>query len=112
MDTSNLTLVYNIFHDTYTVLLILTEMVLTIRDVTQKKLFSVAHRGQYVGITIDPKRRRGQHERNGYNRIMYCARTQNMELAENKLLEACPGDENIQLYSNASPDPGYVYIIV
>ena len=87
-------------------------MVLTIRDVTQKKLFSVAHRGQYVGITIDPKRHRGQHERNGYNGIMYCARTQNMELAENKLLEACPGDENIQLYSNASPDPGYVYIIV
>ena len=87
-------------------------MVLTIRYVTQRKLFSVAHRGQYVGITIDPERRRGQHERNGYNGIMYCASTENMELAENKFLEVCPGDGNIQLHSNASPDPGYVYIIV
>ena len=51
---------------------------------------------------------------------MYCASTQNMELAENKLLEACPCYRNRQRRSNtsatdndnASPTQGYVYIIV
>ena len=65
-------------------------MVLTLQHVTQEVLFSYAPRGQYAGITIDPERRRREHEKEGYNGIMYCASTQNMELAENKLLEACP----------------------
>ena len=43
---------------------------------------------------------------------MYCASTENIELAENKLLEACPCYGNRQRHSNTSPDPGYVYIIV
>ena len=43
---------------------------------------------------------------------MYCASTQNMELAENKLLEACPCYGNRQRRSNASATQGYVYIIV
>ena len=87
-------------------------MALTLQRVTQEVLFSYAPRGQYAGITIDPERRRGEHEREGYNGIMYCASTQNMELAENKLLEACPCYGNRQRRSNTSPDPGYVYIIV
>ena len=87
-------------------------MVLTLQRVTQEVLFSYAPRGQYAGITIDPERRRGEHEREGYNGIMYCASTQNMELAENKLLEACPCYGNRQRRSNASATQGYVYIIV
>ena len=87
-------------------------MVLTLQNVTQEVLFSYAPQGQYAGITIDPKRRRGEHEREGYNGIMYCASTQNMELAENKLLKVCPCYRNRQRRSNASPTQGYVYIIV
>ena len=87
-------------------------MVLILQHVTQEVLWNVAPQGQYAGITIDPERRRREHEREGYNGIMYCASTQNMELAENKLLEACPCYGNRQRRSNTSPDPGYVYIIV
>ena len=87
-------------------------MVLTLHHVTQEVLFSYAPRGQYAGITDKPERRRGEHERKGYNGIMYCASTQNMELAENKLLEACPCYGNRQRHSNASATQGYVYIIV
>ena len=103
------------FIHNYTILLSITEsleMVLTLQNVTQDVLFSYAARGQYAGITKDPESRRRKHEKEGYNGIMYCASTQNMELAENKLLKVCPCYGNKQRRSNASPDPGCVYIIV
>ena len=87
-------------------------MVLTLQNVTQEVLFSYAPQGQYAGITKDPERRRGEHQGEGYNGIMYCAFTQNTELAENKLLGVCPCYGNRQRRSNASATQGYVYIIV
>ena len=86
--------------------------ILILHNVTQTELWCVAPQGEYAGITKDPERRRGEHQGEGYKGIMYCAPTQNMELAENKLLEVCPCYANRQRRSNASPDPGYVYIIV
>ena len=87
-------------------------MVLILEHVTQEVLFSVAPRGQYAGATIDPERRCGEHQRKGYQGIMYYAFTKNMKLAENRLFERCPCYGNIQHHSNAKSDPGYVYIIV
>ena len=87
-------------------------MVLTLQYVTEEEVFGFVLQGQYAGITKDPERRCGEHEREGYNGIMYCASTKNEKLAENKLLEACPCYGNIQRHSNAGPNPGYVYIIV
>ena len=88
-------------------------MVLILQHVrTQAELYSFAARVLYVGSTTDPKRRRGEHEREGYYGIMYYAKTENMQLAEDKLLEFYPDSENIQDYSNAQSEPGYVYVIV
>lgn len=87
-------------------------MVLRLREVTQEELFSYADRGQYAGITKDPERRCGEHEREGYSGIMFYAKTENMKRAENKLFEQCPCYRNRQRRSNAPAEAGFVYIIV
>ena len=87
-------------------------MVLRLIEVTQEKLFSYADRGQYAGITKDPDRRCDEHEREGYNGVMYYAKTRNMKIAEEKLLEQCPCYRNRQRRSNAPAEEGFIYIIV
>ena len=66
-----------------------------------------------VGATTEIERRRSEYERDGYSRTMYYFKTENMENAENILLngcKACPG--NVQRKSNAPDSPGHVYVIV
>ena len=69
-----------------------------------------------VGATTDIERRRSEYERSGYSGTMYYFKTENMEKAENILLNgckasgACPG--NVQKKSNAPASGGYVYVIV
>ena len=66
----------------------------------------------YVGTTVDPQRRRGEHERDGKRGTMYYTKTENMRQAEDKLLEICDCSGNQQRRSNAQEGPGYVYLIV
>ena len=48
----------------------------------------------------------------GYTGTLYLAKTTNMKVAENRLLNYCKKcDLNIQKRSNAQPKPGYVYVI-
>ena len=65
----------------------------------------------YVGATDDPHRRRTEHAEEGYSGTMYVTRTENMKLAEDKLLEMGPYRHNVQKQSNAEEAPGYVYVI-
>ena len=67
----------------------------------------------YAGSTKDPEERADQHERNGFSGTMYYAKTQNMRLAENRLLKSRKGDYryNDHETSNQDEKPGYVYLI-
>ena len=69
-----------------------------------------------VGATDrDPKDRKGEYERQGYSGTMYVAPTQNMQKAENTLLQKAiendAGKWNVQQRSNIGDYEGYVYII-
>ena len=68
-----------------------------------------------VGATVAIERRRGEYEREGYTGTMFYFQTQNMNHAENELLECtskglCP--RNVQGSSNAQHKEGYVYVII
>ena len=78
---------------------------------TQWELHTMARSGDYVGTTVDPQRRRGEHERDGKMGTMYYTKTENMRQAEDKLLEICNCSGNQQRRSNAQERPGYVYLI-
>ena len=68
-----------------------------------------------IGATRDPITRAKQYEAANYTGDMYYAETENMELAENRLLELAfinkAAKHNIQTTSNVQPTAGYVYII-
>ena len=78
---------------------------------TQRELHTMAKSGDYSGTTVDPQRRRSEHERDGKRGTMYYTKTENMRQAENKLLEKCYCPGNQQRRSNAQEGPGYVYLI-
>lgn len=66
-----------------------------------------------VGATVDPNRRLGQYQREGYSGTIIFAETQNMKKAENGLLEECKTCSlNIQHSSNVGEKPGHVYVII
>ena len=81
---------------------------------SQKELHAIASTGSRTGITVDPHRRAGEYRREGWSTdcTMYYCKTSNMRYAENKLLSLCACPANKQRKSNASEDPGYVYLIV
>ena len=78
---------------------------------TQKQLFKASSKGKYTGTTINPERRRGEHQRSGMKGKMLYAPTTNMKKTENKVLEKCCKG-NKQRKSNAKSKPGYAYTIV
>ena len=78
---------------------------------SQQELHKMARSGYYVGATVDPQRRRGEHERDGITGTMYYTKTENMRQAEDKLLKICNSPENQQRRSNAQEGLGYVYLI-
>ena len=64
-----------------------------------------------VGATKRIEDRRGEYQRDGYTGKMYYARTENMKLAENKLLRKRKPPDNKQSESNTTEEGGYVYVI-
>ena len=66
----------------------------------------------YTGTTDDPGPRAREHERNGYSGKMYYARTSNMKLKEDKMLERGEFPHNKQEKSGQDEGEGYIYIIV
>ena len=85
------------------------------QDATQEVLKQHIRSGRVVrvGATIDPDRRLGEYQREGYSGTMIFAETQNMKRAENGLLEECKTcGLNIQRAANVGEKPGYVYVIV
>ena len=83
---------------------------LKLQKVTLKRLFKASSKGKYTGTTINPKRRRGEHDRSGKKGKMLYAPTKNMKKTENKLLKKCCKG-NKQRKSNAKPKPGNAYTI-
>ena len=81
------------------------------QKVTQKRLFKASSKGKYTGTTINPKRRRGEHDRSGKKGKMLYAPTKNMKTTENKLLKKCCKG-NKQRKSNAKSKAGYAYTII
>ena len=66
----------------------------------------------YVGATIDPDRRYGEHKNDGKTGVISFASTENMKKAEKSLLDECQTcRSNIQHGSNAQEKEGYVYTI-
>ena len=66
-----------------------------------------------VGSTTrDPRTRAKEYENEGYCGTMYTAKSDNIMVAEDQLLDDYPGKYNIQLSSGVQPVPGYVYIIM
>jgi hypothetical protein len=64
-----------------------------------------------VGATENPQQRADQYAREGYSGQMYQFRTQNMQRAEDRLLQQGGGTHNVQERSNAPDKPGYVYAL-
>ncbi|CAF0744275.1 unnamed protein product [Brachionus calyciflorus] len=85
---------------------------LKIEFVTQKELNEIVQEKNSirVGSTGNPQQRAQQLEAEGYAGTMYVAKTTNMQLAENKLLEYQPR-HNERLKSNAPNDEGFVFLI-
>ena len=82
-------------------------------DSTQEKLIQLIKSGQVVrvGATTDPGRRFGEYKPDYPGHTITFAKTSNMKMAENKLLDACPCEGNTQRVSNAREERGYVYAI-
>lgn len=84
---------------------------------SQNELFEiVAEWGAIrVGSTGEPSVRAATYTRDKYGGTMYYAETRNMRLAEDRLLKAAfesgGGRHNQHTLSNASEEPGYVYVI-
>ena len=79
---------------------------------SQEDLMSLIKRGKVirVGSTIDPNRRLGEYRRDGYTGTMLFAETHNMKKAEDRILKECTScSHNIQVSSNGTEKPGYVY---
>ena len=85
---------------------------LKLQKVTQKRLFKASSKVKYTGITINPKTRRGEHQRSGKKGKMSYAPTTNMRKAENKGLKKFRSKGNKQRKSSAPSKPGNVYTIV
>ncbi|KAK7452081.1 hypothetical protein BaRGS_00039779 [Batillaria attramentaria] len=68
-------------------------------------------KGVYVGATKNPQKRAYGHARTYSGKSMYFATTDNMQYAEQKLIDACPRCDNIQRGSNVPNGKGYVYVI-
>ena len=69
-----------------------------------------------VGATVDPHRRAGEYKKDySETDTMFYAKTKNMNLAENQLLEKCNERKGCSLNdhkrSNAPASEGYVYAI-
>ena len=81
--------------------------------ITQQELHEIIneHGSIRCGATTRLEERSGEYENMGYTGIMYYAETQNMRLAEDKLLSIRVPRYNIQDISNAQEDDGYVYVI-
>jgi len=83
-------------------------------EVSQAELNDIAQEvgSIRVGATEHyPNKRANQYEDEGYSGVMYYSRSNNMQLAENKLLENNTR-HNKYRRSNAGDGPGYVYVIV
>lgn len=78
--------------------------------VTQLHQIAEKNGSVYTGSTVDPWRRRSEHQYNGFGGTMYVARTDNMMRAEDQLLQHGLR-HNQQLRANHDPCPGYVYVI-
>jgi hypothetical protein len=87
-------------------------------EVSQEKLFEMIETETHIiraGASIDCDKRANGYEGELYSGVMFYARTQNMMKAEDKLLAAgwkngnCK--HNLQEFSNAKEEPGFVYII-
>ena len=64
-----------------------------------------------TGATTRIGARRGEYQNEGYTGTMYYAKTQNMMLAEDRLLAIRVPRYNEHANSNAPEDKGYVYVI-
>lgn len=64
-----------------------------------------------VGSTINPNSRASSYASDGYRGTMYVVSTNNMRRSEDRLL-AAGTRHNVQSYSNAAEDEGFVYVIV
>ena len=94
---------------------VIANVVIRRQDGTQEVLKQHIRSGGVVrvGATIDPDRRLGQYQREGYSGTMIFAETQSIKRAENGLHEECRTcARNIQRASNVKEEPGYVYVIV
>ena len=83
-------------------------------NTTQEQLKSYISGGTvyYVGATINPDQRYGEHKRGGKEGVISFASTDNMKTAEKSLLDECETcKSNIQHGSNAQEKKGYVYTI-
>lgn len=84
---------------------------------TQRELFEIATEwgAVRVGATGHPAARAASYTHEGYGGTMYMAWTENMMLAENRLLQFAfdngGGRHNYHILSNARPEPGFVYVI-
>ncbi|KAK7452078.1 hypothetical protein BaRGS_00039776 [Batillaria attramentaria] len=80
---------------------------------TQRQLYNMLRRrrGVYVGATQNPEGRASAHASRFPGRNMHFARTENMQNAEQRLIDACPRCHNIQSGSNVPQKKGFVYII-
>ena len=65
-----------------------------------------------TGSTENPdERRRDYVYKRGYSGVMYVAKTKNMKLREDQLLQQRKFEDNIHKISNQVEGPGYVYLI-
>ena len=65
-----------------------------------------------AGSTINPDERRRDYVYNrGYSGTMYVAKTKNMQLREDQLLQQRRFKDNIHTTSNQVAGPGYIYLI-
>lgn len=80
--------------------------------VTQSQLHELAQENYSIraGGTINPERRANDYEREGYSGVMYAARTDNVQYAEDRLLEHNLR-HNVHEQSNLPPVEGFVYVI-
>ena len=90
---------------------------MNVSEATQRKMISThAKVGTRAGATNNLESRNRDYVRDdGYSTecTMYYRKTQNMKMAENKLLKLCPCPNNVQRMSNMPPKkPGFVYLIV
>lgn len=81
-----------------------------------RHIWSVVSNGkaEYVGATVDYKRRNGEHQSEGLltNNKMLVTETGNMHYAKKILLGLRKTRWNIHQRSNVPPNPGYVYAYV